>query len=231
MAVAEQEKQFIIMKKSILILAALFASTLVNAQISLEHQLYGDIRFGTGIQLIDNCFAYSGSTRVIGAYYCDVQDDVVTIYDAADYSVVKSLSVPANSFLALISKGIFTTDNKWAYVLYQQTTEPTDMDWSPYYYSMKIVNEDGTVLANNLIKTTLEGGDTQLLKVNDSYKLGVRNNVDNTYDIYSLPGNGEAQAVSTPSSPKRSARKIAREGQVLVQTDNNTYTLTGAEVK
>ena len=52
-----------------------------------------------------------------------------------------------------------------------------------------------------------------------------------TTSIYSLPGNGEAQAVSTPSSPKRSARKIVREGQVLVQTDNNTYTLTGAEVK
>jgi len=29
----------------------------------------------------------------------------------------------------------------------------------------------------------------------------------------------------------RLRNNIARNGQVLVQTDNNTYTLTGAEVK
>ena len=94
------------------ILAALLAATFANAQISLEHQFNGDIRFGTGIQLIDHCFAYSGTTRVFGAYFCDVQDNFVTIYDAFDYSVVKTINVPANSFVGLISKGIFTTDGE-----------------------------------------------------------------------------------------------------------------------
>lgn len=219
------------MKKSIFALVALIVATFADAQISLEHQLNGDIRLGTGIQLIDHCFAYSGTTRAVGIYYCDVQENQIIIYDAIDYSIVKSISIPANSFIALVSKGIFTTDNKWAYVLYQQTDEPTGKEWSPYYYSMKIITEDGNVLANNLQKTTLEGGSSYLLKINDSYKLAVENNTENTYDIYSLPGNGETQAISTLSSPKRSARKIAREGQVLVQTDNNTYTLTGVEAK
>ena len=50
-------------------------------------------------------------------------------------------------------------------------------------------------------------------------------------NVYSLPGNGEAQEVSTPSSPKRNARKVAREGRVLVETGSNTNTLQGQEVK
>ena len=220
------------MKKSIFILAALLAATFANAQISLEHQFNGDIRFGTGIQLIDHCFAYSGTTRVFGAYFCDVQDNFVTIYDAFDYSVVKTINVPANSFVGLISKGIFTTDGKWAYVLYQQTTEPTGLAWSPYYYSMKVVDEDGNALTNNIQKTTLEGGSSYLLKVNNSYILAVENNSENTYDIYSLPGNGDSSTdIVSPSSPKHSARKIARDGQVLVETENNTYTLQGVEAK
>ena len=113
------------MKKSIFALVALIVATFADAQISLEHQLNGDIRFGTGIQLIDHCFAYSGTTRAVGTYYCDVQENQIIIYDAIDYSIVKSISIPANSFIALVSKGIFTTDSKWAYVLYQQTDEPT----------------------------------------------------------------------------------------------------------
>lgn len=220
------------MKKFTLIFAVLFTATFVNAQISLENQMNGDIHFGTGIQVIDQCSAYSGSTRVIGAYYCDVQENVVIIYDAEDYSVVKTIPVPENSFLGLISKGIFTTDNKWAYVLYQQTTEPTGMEWSPYYYSMKIVDEDGIVLADNLTKTLLEGSVAQLLQVNDSYKLAIDNEIANTIDIYSLPGNGETSTnIISPSSPKRSARKITRNGQILVETESNIYTLQGAEVR
>lgn len=49
--------------------------------------------------------------------------------------------------------------------------------------------------------------------------------------IYSLPGNGMATGISTPSSPKRSARKIARDGQVLIETEANIYTMQGQEVK
>ena len=49
-----------------------------------------------------------------------------------------------------------------------------------------------------------------------------------------LPDGSEpdfSQAISNTSSPKRSARKIAREGQVFVETENNTFDLRGQEVK
>ena len=71
-----------------------------------------------------------------------------------------------------------------------------------------------------------------LVKFNGNYKLVARTSYGSkgkTY-IYSLPGNGETQDISTPIS-KRSARKVAREGQVLVETENSTYTLQGQEVK
>jgi hypothetical protein len=71
---------------------------------------------------------------------------------------------------------------------------------------------------------------SEIIELESSTKLVLSEKSGPTY-IFTLPGNGGLQAVSTPSSPKRSARKIARDGQVLVQTDNNTYTLTGAEVK
>ena len=97
---------------------------------------------------------------------------------------------------------------------------------------MKVVDEDGNALTNNIQKTTLEGGSSYLLKVNNSYILAVENNSENTYDIYSLPGNGDSSTdIVSPSSPKHSARKIARDGQVLVETENNTYTLQGVEAK
>lgn len=221
------------MKKNIFVIIALFVSTILNAQIYLEHQISGDVRFGTGVQFIQDCFAYSGATNVIGAYYCEVQEDKVNIYDAIDYNLVKSLSVPANSFIGLISRGIFTTDDKWSYVLYQQTSEATGLDWSPYYYSVKIVTEDGNVLVNTIQKVTLESGDMRLLWVNDSYKLAVENKSNKCWDIYSLPGKGEASTdvVAPVVSNRSSVRKISRNGIVLIESDNSTYTMQGQELR
>ena len=83
---------------------------------------------------------------------------------------------------------------------------------------------------------TVKGQTPSLVMVEDRYYLITHGYTyteggDKYYtNVYSVPGNGEAQAISNPS-PKRNARKIAREGQVLVETENNTYTLQGQEVK
>jgi hypothetical protein len=116
-----------------------------------------------------------------------------------------------------VSKNILSTDNKVCFCI---TGDYND-------HQSYIYNEDG-----QLISTIKGNGNIPpvLLKINNRYLIVSREGYDKTY-IYSVPGNGEPQAVSTPSSPKRSARKIARDGQVLVQTDNNTYTLTGVEIK
>lgn len=142
---------------------------------------------------------------------------VINLYDVDDFSLYKTIEIEnvTGSSVCLLSKNILSTDNKVCFCI-------TGGDEHSYIY-----NEDGQLIA------TINGDGNippTLLKVNDRYLLISRDTYEKTY-IYSVPGNGEAQAVSTPSSPKRSARKVARDGQVIVQTDDNTYTLTGAEVK
>ena len=193
------------MKRFIFILATLFATTTIYAQITLEHTFSKNAKFGWGIEISDGANALEGD-KVIGNYIYDEQGNTIM--------------------------GFFTTDNRWSFVVFEKTNERTGIEYEPcaYYFTVKVMTEDGetlVTLANNLNCEHF----VQIAKIGDSYKLIVENNNYANLDVYSLPGNGEAQAVSSPSSPKRSARKIAREGQVLVQTDNNTYTLTGAEVK
>ena len=235
-AVAEQEKQFIIMKKSIFILAALLAATFANAQITLEKTLDGfytiSANYDEGIfdHYVQSPYFYNtqiqknepsvphepiqGAPRRANAS----NKCVLNLYDVDDFSLYKTIEIEnvTGSYVCLVSKNILSTDNKVCFCI------PGGYGTNQSY----IYNEDGQLVA------TINGDGNfppSLLKVNDRYLLICRD-YEKTY-IYSVPGNGEAQAVSTPSSPKRSARKIARDGQVLVQTDNNTYTLTGAEVK
>ncbi len=223
------------MKKSIFILATLFAATAAYAQITLEKTLDGfytisanyagdlyhyeqspyiyNLQIETNSPSVPNESTQGAPRRAYANNKC-----VLNLYDVDDFSLYKTIEIEnvTGSSVCLLSKNILSTDNKVCFCI-------TGGDEHSYIY-----NEDGQLIA------TINGDGNippTLLKVNDRYLLICRD-YEKTY-IYSVPGNGEAQAqaVSTPSSPKRSARKIARDGQVLVQTDNNTYTLTGAEVK
>ena len=224
------------MKKSIFILATLFAATAAYAQITLEKTLDGfytiSANYDEGIfdHYVQSPYFYNtqiqknepsvpnepiqGAPRRANAS----NKCVLNLYDVDDFSLYKTIESEnvTGSYVCLVSKNILSTDNKVCFCI------PGGYGTNQSY----IYNEDGQLVA------TINGDGNfppSLLKVNDRYLLICRD-YEKTY-IYSVPGNGEAQAVSTPSSPKRSARKIAREGQVLVQTGNNTYTLTGAEVK
>ena len=213
------------MKKSIFIFAALFATTFANAQITL---LQSDVNLviGSNVELIKSPFLDDGHLNdnniVIGYYILDdkTSDDEQTlyIYDE-DLTLVKSftleqLGVSNIDNVAFISRNIFTNNNAWTWI---RTIESNQIE---------IVTENGQVLA------TLQGyiRRLSLLKIRGTYLLCNYKSYSGEYDVYSLPGNGETQAISNPS-PKRNARKVAREGQVLVETENNTYTLTGTEVK
>ena len=222
------------MKKSIFVLAALWAATFANAQITLEATLDGfytisanyagdlyhyeqspyiyNLQIETNSPSVPNEPTQGAPRRAYANNKC-----VLNLYDVDDFSLYKTIEIEnvTGSSVCLLSKNILSTDNKVCFCI-------TGGDEHSYIY-----NEDGQLIA------TINGGGNippTLLKVNDRYLLISRDTYEKTY-IYSVPGNGEAQAVNTPSSSKRSARKIAREGQVLVQTDNNTYTLTGTEVK
>ena len=227
------------MKKFTFILAALFAATFANAQITLEKTLEGF--YTLSANLAGDLYHYEQSP-----YFYNLQIEtntpstpdeptpgaprrlnansqgnkcVLNLYDVEDFSLYRTIEIEnvSGSSICLLSRNILTTDNKVCFCV----TGDSENEQSYIY------NEDG------LLITTIKGNGNippSLLKVNNKYLLVSRQGYDKTY-IYSVPGNGEAQAISTPSSPKRSARKIARDGQVLVETDTNTYTLQGAEVK
>lgn len=209
------------MKKSIFVIAALFAATFANAQITLEHTFEGGSLFvftdgGDHSQDESNriqapCF-YIWDETDYGAneYSCWLE-----LYDPETLDLYRKIVFDKYTLVHYITKNIFTTDNKIAFLA-----------------NDKILNEDNEVVYD--LNLGLDPGhlNYDLVKFNGNYKLVLRTSYgsDGKTYIYSLPGNGETQDISTPIS-KRSARKVAREGQVLVETENNTYTLQGQEVK
>lgn len=242
------------MKKSIFIIAALLTTTFANAQITLERSLpvedatayippYLPCSFINYIQKVNKTYSelYVPSELPCPFYFkitANENDRIqnITFINPNDFSIYKTLDLSGYNLwrgfyesIFAISYNVFAVD-KIALIIKEEST-----------YDFLIIDEDGVVLQrlHNYVSNGQKMGVLVIEKMNDQWKLIVPtkdNNGDRaTVDIYSFPGDGSvpqaAQAVSTPSSPKRSARKIAREGQVLVQTDNNTYTLTGAEVK
>ena len=127
----------------------------------------------------------------------------------------------------LISRGIFTTDNKWAwaYTLAVSMFGSTPRD-------LFIVTEDNTELLHVVYSD--EGYTPYIIKVGEQYKLvvpGVPEGDSYVTLVYSLPGKGDSgQDISTPVAP-RNSRKVLKKDQVLVENAEKTYTLQGQEVK
>ena len=208
------------MKKSIFILAALFAAVVANAQITLERTIndfvypwtYAANGFSAKFVYGDLLWTATG----------DQTDTYITIYDAYSYDEITTFNF-SGEFFFIAARGYFTNTNEVCVLLNQNN-------------QLTLISESGDVLQNLGECPSFQGLIPEILTFSDgTCKLFVWSPQDNQgmgiTRIYSLPGNGEATEISTPSSPKRSARKIARDGQVLVQTDTNIYTLQGAEVK
>ena len=221
------------MKKSIFILAALFATTFANAQITLEHTFDNEINLGWGINST-LASAIGADNYIVGNYIFEEQNSNILIYDASDCTLLQTITKQDEETYAFISKGIFTTDNKWSFIVFKRanTAERLDIPYEPctYYYGAQIKTEDGNVLATLTTKVICENT-IKLIKVGDNYKLVVKND-NGKYDYYSLPGNGETQDIETPSAPRHNnSRKYLHNDQVLVENADRIYTLTGQEVK
>lgn len=207
------------MKKSIFILAALFAATFANAQITLEHT-FNTFVYSSSAKYIRGQVLYTQSPYLFNYEADDNGNITINLFNTDDFSLYKTTNIHLNiskQFLLYhVSRNILTTDNKTCFIV----TASYGCDKSYIY------DEDGQLVE------TINGIDPELYKVNDQYLLLTYLHSEERFTyVYSLPGNGEAQEVSTPSSPKRNARKVAREGRVLVETGSNTYTLQGQEVK
>ena len=217
------------MKKSIFVLVALFIVAFANAQITLEHTFVGTVYIKTpnGGDLyggIDAPYLYSFDKTQLKMF----DKDTYELYKTYTYSI-PTVSYPMVDIVYL-TRNIFTNDGKVSFIF----CFSTDGGGVSQNYC-RIIDEDGNILFD-FNNPYLRSYGFSLIKMGNSYKLLAReydyqnSNPVKTY-LYSLPGNGEATEIYTPSSSKYSARKIAREGQVLVETENNTYTLQGQQVQ
>ena len=242
------------MKKSIFILAALFAATFANAQITLEHSFpveswsgkdlpYYPCSYINSMQLLTNKGYVTGAQELPCPFYMNItyKDNHrikdITFINPQDFSNYKTLDLAmydlyfSDESLCAIAYNIFATDK--IALIFQDGSMSYPRDFV-------IIDEDGNELMR--MDNYYESFRSFIVeRINNQWKLivpigrsGSRGELSSV-DIYSLPGDGSepdfSQAISNTSSPKRSARKIAREGQVLVETENNTYDLKGQEVK
>ena len=251
------------MKKSIFFIAALFAATFANAQITKEWT--GRIgELGTGIQAIE-----ASDFRPIGPYFLTWREIGSTGY----YDIINAMTLKTEVSLQMnetgkgfinifggikddekayfFSKGIFSTDGKWACLVYVATGQGTigggaaaGMTYN-IYTKAEIRNEDGTVLAtipyynDEADYGSLRGAKIRLVKAGNTLKLYVPQNKEENpsqyvenWDIYSLPGDGSALDLVSVSSPTNMpSRKFIQNDQVLIESDNRTFDLQGQRMK
>lgn len=221
------------MKKSIFIFAALFAATFANAQIELIHTFdeeVCEVMHNREDKYTRYNLPYLETPYL---YTSDVQyntDNIYTInfYNFSDFSLYKSViinepSIQLNYYrVSLVSRNILSTDDKVCFSLCARDAEGA----GPSY----ICNEDGLVIA------ILKGSWPALIKLNGNYYLKTIERVDYNghykTHIYSVPGNGEVTDVDEVSVPQRNiARKYINNDQVLIDSNERTYTIQGQEVK
>ena len=248
------------MKKLFALVALLFATLLSHAQITLEHTLTNleDIisssNFGSNVKVfpldVSYCPIVIGGNYLILTEFADdgnAQYDptvFIHLYNLNDYSLEFSVNVEQtfgrNTYRGpyFISKNIFTTDSKFAYIC--RTVTEVGYYGDPRKGEIKVISQDGNILASMPYTCNIkEYGSNQsfcyLVKVGERYKLIVENNQDDDgkydYNIYTLPGNGEATAINEVYAPSRNARKYIHDAQVLIENEKNTYTIQGQEIK
>ena len=254
------------MRKSIFILAVLFA-TFANAQI--EKEWSGTIGgYGTGIQTIE-----ASDFQLIGSYFLSWREiNASSVY----YDIINAITLKTEKSLQLnetgdgfvnifgdiangekvyfISKGIFSTDGKWACLVLVPTGEGTIQGGAAagltyhIYTEAQVRNEDGTVLAtipyydDDSNYGSLQGEKIKLGKAGNVLKLFVPKNKRNEnygyvsfngeWDIYSLPGEGSMQDFVSISSPnKMTTRKFIQNDQVLIESNDQTFNMQGQRIK
>ena len=203
------------MKKSIFILAALLAATVANAQITLLHSFDG----GINISINNNDF---GRAEYIEApYFFESDQDnnndglILNLYEKDDFSLYKSIHITniGDCGLAeLVSKNIFTTDNKICFMVVTGDGKRC------------IYNEDGQIV--KLFEYGY-GYSSYVVRASGKYMLILSGSYGQGSYIYSLPGNNEPQDVETPAAPRSSARKVLKRDQVQIESEDHIFDTQG----
>jgi len=166
-------------KKYLVLFGILLFSTLLNAQISLDHNFS---------QVVE--YDYSE-----GNYYSiDYVSNECDVYDL-DYSIRKSIniSVPTNWYLndvAYVSKKMFNNDDLIEFLVVFYRYVPVTDTTGYYEYTTKVISENGTELLNvpnggySYVYTDTQGN-TKLMVY--TYDFSVNPVIYGT-NIYSIPG-------------------------------------------
>lgn len=231
------------MKKSIFILAALFAATMLNAQITLEHTFEGEISFS------DNIEWYDSYGNFIRANQNEDNGQLIRLYNADDYSLIGE--IPGNYYDGNINhdvdkftQGIYTTSNVIAYLYVERSFDYFDSSaWTNTDTHIWIKDMNGNIIADLGYCQSLEGSDIYRMP-QGQFKLVLKKsfveytegeiypNYHRISEIYSLPGSGIDQGFSdAPLMRHKNTRKYLHNDQVRIENADHIYTLSGQEVK
>lgn len=213
-----------LMKKTILLIAALFVVAMANAQITKIATLDGNVTVDADNVSCGNVLYGSESTE---------NETKLTFYDD-NFNNYKTLTInkadPINHvYIAQVSRNYFTTDGKISFI-YDEYSGSLDSGF--IIERCEIINEDGQIVYS-FGKNYGEG--CPVYKIGEHYYLLretlTKIGTDNIWktSIYQLPGNGEPSTDidSAPAITPRAIRKAIRNGNVFVDTPEHIYTISG----
>lgn len=217
------------MKKSIFVLATLFVATFANAQITLEHTMTVptddyNIVFPNIDGHTDPSFSLLGDI----IYFKNRKNGEESILDLHTYSTTV-LPTITDGEIWYIAKNYFTLDNRICFIVWKKNGELQNTDEQEHLY---LYDQNGVIVQDLGSGRWCTCGFFPLSNGQFMFRIG-RVHMDGTTDIefYSLPGNGAAQDISNVSAPRSNARKYLHKDQVLIDSNDKTYTLQGHEVK
>ncbi len=213
------------MKKSIFILAALFAATLANSQITKVGEVAGRLQVYTNSMTVGNVlYSRINQGTQISIKLYNLSGAYIQEYKTIN---INKLAADNECQIEHLSKNYFTTDGKVCFLYHEYSGMYPDF----VVKKCQIIDEDGNVVYDIADKPFYEG--SAVYNIGNIYYLvlGGLLSADNSY-IYALPGNGEInEDVATPSAPRNNARKYLYNDQVLIDNNEKTFTVTGQEVR
>ncbi len=214
-------RQLTKMKKSIFVIAALFAATFAHAQITLEQTFNSKIYVPNSINYGANSNSWESSIYgdFLLSYEYQNNSRVISIYDANSYAELASFSIDEFLFIA---QGILTGDDNLACLTDERIETPKQTHLYIKNTQGTIIQDlgliDGYVYSKNLY-TLPDGSNKFIITTEDS-------NYDYKTYIYALPAKGATKNHEV-SSTKIESRKYLRNDQVLIDSNERTYTLIG----
>jgi hypothetical protein len=198
------------MKKLIVLLQVTFVSFLINSQITLEKS-YSDNQGLSIIKLEKSGYKYS---------QYDLQNKILKLYNL-DHTIFKTINLPTlpqeygtDGSIAYISETLFNTDNKVELLVYSDSWGPKSSNQNSG--SLKVINEDGTVIFNGDSMRVVENRSTNLYGYNDNSQfiynttngtkmiLWSYKKADTGFKVFSLPGTLIASLNETTIEQKNS---------------------------